>query len=153
MKTNSIGSIEEYIEQNGYIVQTASGNSMFPLLRNRKDEVVIDKVSRPLKKYDVPLYKAEKGSGYILHRIIKIKDGKYVIRGDNTYKKELWVTDNHIVGVLSGFYRNGKYHSVEDKGYKFYVKMNMLFYPFRLVYFKCKRALRWIVLKIIRKDK
>ncbi len=152
MSSNEQYSIEEYIKQNGYIVQTAAGNSMYPLLRNRKDEVVVEKVARPLKKYDVVLYKTE-ANGYILHRIIKIKDGQYVIRGDNTYKKELWVKDCHIVGVLKGFYRGEKYHSVDDKGYKFYVWLNMISYPIRWVYFKCKRALRKIIFWILRKDK
>ena len=125
---------------------------MFPLFRDRKDELVIEKVTRPLVKYDVPLYKNDNGV-YILHRIIKIKDGKYIIRGDNTYRKELWVKDENIVGVLKGFYRGGKYHSVEDKGYKFYVRLNIISYPFRYIYFKCKRALRKIIRWIFRKDK
>ena len=39
-----------------------------------------------LKKYDVALYK--RGSSYILHRIIGIQNGEYLIRGDNTYRME-----------------------------------------------------------------
>ena len=47
--------MEHALEENGEVVATVSGTSMFPLLRNRRDMVVIEKVNRKLKKYDVPL--------------------------------------------------------------------------------------------------
>lgn len=49
--------IEEALESQGFYMSTTVGVSMFPLLRNRRDTILIRPVTEPLKKYDVPLYK------------------------------------------------------------------------------------------------
>ena len=126
--------IEDAILKNGFIVKSTSGVSMWPMLRHRKDMVVIEQVNRPLRKYDVPLYRGG-ANRYILHRIIGIKpDGTYIIRGDNTYTRE-YVKPERVVGVLREFYRNGK-HVVcaESKGYKVYIGYKMVSYPFRKIF-------------------
>ena len=92
--------IEEALESQGFYMSTTVGVSMFPLLRNRRDTILIRPVTEPLKKYDVPLYK--RGNNYVLHRIVKITQGGYVICGDNCLQKEYDVTDQQIIGVLSG---------------------------------------------------
>lgn len=61
--------IEEALESQGFYMSTTVGVSMFPLLRNRRDTILIRPVTEPLKKYDVPLYKE---NNYVLHRIVKI---------------------------------------------------------------------------------
>ena len=71
--------IEEALESQGFYMSTTVGVSMFPLLRNRRDTILIRPVTEPLKKYDVPLYK--RGNNYVLHRIVKITQGGYVICG------------------------------------------------------------------------
>ena len=54
--------IEEALESQGFYMSTTVGVSMFPLLRNRRDTILIRPVTEPLKKYDVPLYK--RGNNY-----------------------------------------------------------------------------------------
>lgn len=103
---------------------------MRPMLKQNRDLVTIRPVSGRLKKYDVPLYR-KKGGGYLLHRIIAVTENGYVIRGDNTYKKELDVTDNDIVGVLTAFKRKGKDYTVESKGYRLYARVWNFLYPLR----------------------
>lgn len=73
--------IEFVLEKEGYFVSTTSGVSMFPMLRDRKDTVVIYPVNGCLKKYDVLLYKRE--NNYVLHRVVKVLENGYLIRGDN----------------------------------------------------------------------
>ncbi len=115
------------------------GVSMRPMLRQHRDVVIIKKVDRPLKKHDVVAYDVPARDKLVLHRIIKItRDGKYIIRGDNTYRKEYGITDKQIVGVMKAFYRNGKYCDPETSfKYKIYVFFMRLFYPARFVW-KCK---------------
>ena len=116
--------IERAIVENGEIVCCTSGVSMYPMLRNRRDMVVISKLDRKLKKYDVPLYRMPSGK-LLLHRIIKITDKGYVIRGDNRFNNEYNITDNMIIGVLKAFYREGKFYDCEThKGYKLYIRLN-----------------------------
>lgn len=130
--------IEDILEKNGYFICTIVGVSMFPMLRNRKDSVVIKPVERKLEVYDVPLYR--RGNDYVLHRIIDIKDNGYVIRGDNCLNNE-FVLESQIVGVMDSFYRGKRLIKLDDPMYRFYSKMWCFLYPIRLCYMKVKRIL------------
>lgn len=95
--------IEEVLEREGVLVSTTVGVSMYPMLRNRRDTVIVSPASGHLKKYDVPLYR--RGGKYVLHRIVDVVDDRYVICGDNCIRREYDITDREIIGVLTGFYR------------------------------------------------
>ena len=112
--------IEAEIEKHGTGIFTNVGDSMMPLLRQRRDIIHISKVEGRLKKYDVPLYKRDNGQ-YVLHRILKVRENDYVICGDNRTGMEEGITDRHIIGVMTGVSRDGKFLSVNDKKYKLYV--------------------------------
>lgn len=138
-------STEKIIEEKGEIVACTSGVSMYPMLRHRKDMVVIEKVCRPLKRHDVPLYRA-KGGKLTLHRILKVTPNGYIVRGDNLFRKETDITDNNIIGVLRAFYRNGKMYDCEKSiKYKMYVVLMRLSYPIRFLW---ARVIRPILVKI-----
>ena len=113
-------SYEEMLDKFGTIATNTVGKSMFPLFKTHRDVVVIKKIDGPLKKYDVAFYKI--GSKYILHRVIARRGGYYIIRGDNTYRKE-YVREDKILGVLVSFNRKGKHHKVTDIGYKLYSRI------------------------------
>ena len=146
MKTYDINSVEEALKTQKTAAFLTSGASMRPLLRTHKDIVVIEKPVRPLVVGDVPLYKKAGVDKLILHRIIAINnDGSYVIRGDNTYRKE-HVLPSDVVGVMTALYRGGKYIDCDkSKGYKIYVKLNRFCYPVRYVW---KTKIRPILSKI-----
>jgi len=136
-------SIEEEIRKNGRFVYSNRGRSMLPLIREGKDVVVLVSPVFPLRKYDVPLFKPAHFDGrYILHRIVKVKDGSYVIRGDNCISCEYGVKDEDIVGVLSAVVRGGKEISVSSFGYKAYSRFWCFIYPLRYVLKRFKGLLR-----------
>ena len=83
---------EEQIEKNGRLIYTNVGDSMWPLIRQGKDLLVIEPVHGRLRKYDVPLYKRDSGQ-YVLHRILEVRRDDYVICGDNRSRKEYGITD------------------------------------------------------------
>lgn len=114
--------IEAEIEKHGTGIFTNVGDSMMPLLRQRRDIIHISKVEGRLKKYDVSLYKRDNGQ-YVLHRILKVRENDYVICGDNRTGMEEGITDRHIIGVMTGVSRDGKFLSVNDKKYKLYVML------------------------------
>lgn len=123
--------IESVIEEKGEVMTSTAGSSMYPMLRHKRDMVVIEKVNRKLKKYDVPLYRLKSGK-LVLHRILKVTDKGYVIRGDNLMNKEYNITDENIIGVLKAFYRGGKYYNCEtNKKYKLYIFLNQISFPIR----------------------
>lgn len=124
--------IEQVLAENGEVITSTSGFSMYPMLRNRRDMIRLTQVDRPLKRNDVPLYRIKNGK-LVLHRILKVTpEGGYIIRGDNLYKKELDITDDMIVGVLKGFWREGKYYDCEKSlKYKLYIHIMRAAYPLR----------------------
>ena len=128
--------IEQMLERDGVIVSKTRGVSMRPMLKQNRDLVTVRKFEGRLKKYDVPLYRRKTG-GYVLHRIIGLKDDCYIIRGDNTFKKE-YVPDSEVLGVLTEFKRKGRDHSVDSAGYKLYARFWNLIYPLRWVMRKSK---------------
>ena len=122
--------IEKRLAEQGFYVSTTVGVSMRPMLRNRHDRVIIVPVgAERLKKYDLPLYRRPDGK-YVLHRIIGVEDGYYVIRGDNTYVKEK-IPDSWIIGVMSEFYRGNRHVLADDRGYRRYAAFWQAIYPLR----------------------
>lgn len=123
--------IEDVIRGNGRYVSTTVGVSMYPMLRNRRDTIVIEPVDERLKKYDVPLYR--RGEDYVLHRIVKVKPKGYIICGDNCMRGEYNITDRQIIGVLREFYRDGKKIDMNGWKYKAYCRIWVAAYPVRYV--------------------
>ena len=149
--------IEGQLLEQGYYVSTTVGWSMYPMLRNRRDRIVLlPKGAERLKKYQLPLYRRPDGK-YILHRIIGVKDGLYVIRGDNTYVKE-YVPEEWILGYVSEFYRGNRHVKASSIGYRVYAVFWNCIYPIRVLYVRirglarrCLSKLKQLVRKIIKK--
>ena len=97
---------EDIIAEQGRLIYTNVGDSMYPAIQPR-DLLVIEAVTRPLKVGDVPLYLRDNGQ-YVLHRVYKKRRGEYVMKGDNRTCIERGITDRHIIGVLTGVIRDGK---------------------------------------------
>ena len=63
--------IESILDADGVFVSTTSGVSMYPMLRDRRDTIIVTRPKERLKKYDVALYR--RGESYVLHRVIKVR--------------------------------------------------------------------------------
>lgn len=112
-------SLEKELKKNGKHLDIVVGDSMKPLLRVRRDQVVLSLIKTPPKKYDVVLYKRPNNQ-YVLHRIIKIKKDYYIINGDNRYHLEI-VPKDWLVATMEGFYRGEKYYTRSNLKYKLYI--------------------------------
>lgn len=134
---------EEQLERDGILIYINVGDSMMPLLRQHKDIIIIKKPVSRLKKYDVPLYKRSSGQ-YVLHRILKVRPNDYVICGDNRWQIEYGITDQNIIGVLTGFIRDGKEISVTNKKYLLYVHVWCDFFIIRAFILRVKHFLKKI---------
>ena len=124
------------IEETGYLAYTIRGTSMRPLLREGKDVVLIEKPKEHWKKYDTVLFMRKNGQ-YVLHRIIKILDGKCWIMGDNCLSGEM-VNDNQIIGIMTFVKRDGKTISITDLRYRLYVYLWCAPYRIRVFLIKSK---------------
>lgn len=134
--------IEELLSRDGKIVYKAKGRSMLPMLRHDHDLVLIEAVnssSAPPARYDVVLYKV--CGKYILHRVLRTDGNQYLIRGDNTYSVER-VPADAVIGVLTGFVRDGRQISVHDWRYRLYVRIWCALYPLRAALMRIRRIAR-----------
>ncbi|MCI9359351.1 MAG: hypothetical protein HFG65_00095 [Hungatella sp.] len=132
--------IERIIEEQGFYASTVVGISMYPMLRNRRDTVIISPVDGRLKKYDIPLYR--RGDAYVLHRIVRVLPESYIICGDNCMELEYGITDEQIIGVLTGFYRDDKMADINGFLYGIYVRVWCFLYPIRRLGKRIKLAVR-----------
>lgn len=146
--------MEQALRENGKIVTVPVGISMWPMLKNRKDHIVIVAIDRPLRRYDVPMYRRT-NNHFVLHRIIKVcKNGRYVICGDNLWRKEYHVRDKDIVGILAGFFKGNRYIDCEtNRWYHLYVYIWRFLYPFRACLLFAKEYGSKIKRKLLNKKK
>lgn len=114
-------SLEQELRSGNTCVSTTVGDSMKPMLRNRKDTIILKPVTGVLKKYDLPLYLRSNGE-YVLHRIVGRRGEGYITRGDNCLWKEE-VSQEWILGVVTEFYRGEKHYFVTDWKYRLYVHL------------------------------
>ena len=140
---------EEYLEKNGELTYTNVGTSMMPLLKQSRDLFTVKrKGKKRCRAGDVVLYRRPPNK-YILHRVIEVRPKDYVILGDNCVRKEYGITDGDILGVMSGYVRKGKSHTVNDRSYRLYSAYIMHTIPvrvaFKKVYFRCRRIAKRLI--------
>lgn len=99
-------SIQEILKRDGAWISTTAGTSMWPMLRDRRDTIVVRPIEGRLRPYDVALYR--RGDAYVLHRVIKANDGGYRIMGDNCMAYEE-VPESAILGRLDEFWRGERH--------------------------------------------
>ena len=133
-KTN----IPQYLAEHGALTYRIVGVSMNPLLRQDRDLITVlrsdlaekDETGR-FHNHEVVLYQRHSDGAYVLHRIVEVREKDYVILGDNCVKREYGITDEDILGVMTGFVRDGKTVQVTDPLYKAYVELWCALEPFR----------------------
>ena len=133
-KTN----IPQYLAEHGELTYRIVGVSMNPLLRQDRDLITVlrsdlaekDETGR-FHNHEVVLYQRHSDGAYVLHRIVEVREKDYVILGDNCVKREYGITDEDILGVMTGFVRDGKTVQVTDPLYKAYVELWCALEPFR----------------------
>lgn len=95
--------IKESIRDGGQFVFYPSGDSMQPTIIPAQDCVVLIE-PKDIKKYDLVLF-TRKGGKFVLHRIMRIKNGEYTIKGDN----QNWTEKSSYDSVIA------KVHEVRKK--------------------------------------
>ncbi len=112
MIDSSVVSMQATINDIGFVVRPVVGTSMMPLLDQNTDTVRLIKAPERLQKYDIPLY-VRPGGEHVLHRIVKVCDGYYLIRGDNTNYTEI-VPFDWVIALADGCSKNGVWHPFDE---------------------------------------
>ena len=143
--TRTLAELEPLIREafaDGKLFQLpVTGTSNRPTLRAGRDQVVLDRVAGPLKKYDLPLYRRDNGQ-YVLHRIIAVgRDGIYTCCGDGQWTPETGLRQDQLVAVAVGILRNGRAISVKQPGHWLWVRLWAILRPLRRYLLWLGRAL------------
>lgn len=135
----------EMLDSGGTVNFNPNGTSMLPTISNHGDRVVIKKMNRRLKKYELPLYRRSDGQ-FVLHRVVRVYENSYGMCGDNQWNIEKGITDSNIVGVVIQINHKGKIIDVNNKFYRLYVFLWVNAMPLRYLVFgginKVKRIVR-----------
>ena len=84
-----------------------SGSSMLPFLAPGRDTVLLKKPDRPLKRGDIVFYRRRNGD-YILHRLLRIRDGRCWMIGDAQTVIEGPLDEPCIFAYVTRVRRKGK---------------------------------------------
>ena len=137
MSARGSGAFEQTLQTEGVLFYRIEGVSMQPMLRQKRDTVVVRQPQGRLSKLDIALYRRPSGK-YVLHRVVRVLPEGYIIRGDNCFFDETDITDREIIGVLTAFVRKGKERKASDRAYRLYARVWVACYPFRCFLHKCK---------------
>ena len=84
-----------------------SGGSMSPFLVHGRDTVYLSKISKPLKKGDMVLYRRKNGA-YVLHRVFRTQNDSYTLVGDAQTHLESGIHANQLCAVVTAVRRKDK---------------------------------------------
>lgn len=133
---------EDILDREGKLTYTNVGVSMLPLLRQGRDLFTVTKKGPDRCKVgDVILYRRPP-KAYVLHRIVQVLPDSYVLLGDNCICREYGIREEDVLGVMTGFVRNGKAHSVQELGYRAYTGLILFTTPLRILIKKLLLRLR-----------
>lgn len=125
--------IREALEINQKATFKVSGSSMLPFFKHQETSVTVEKITKPLKKWDVILFVVK--NQYILHRVIQVKNQEMICQGDYLFSKEV-IKEEDVIGIVISFENQGKVVDVNHKRYLVKVKLWRLIKP---IYVRLKR--------------
>lgn len=116
--------ITSFFDEGKNVIITGVGNSMMPLIRHKKDGIVLSAYkNQALKVGDMVFYRRE-DNRYVLHRITQISDdGSITTLGDNQLSVENGISYGQVIALATAIIRGKKRVEVTSKGYGLYLKL------------------------------
>ena len=111
--------IREVLVGGGTFTLFPRGTSMLPIIRAEKDSVVLS-LPENLKKNDIVLYGRTNGT-YVLHRIVRIKNGEYFMCGDNQFAIEHGIFKDSIIAKVTEIISDDGENAMAKSSYNKYV--------------------------------
>ena len=111
--------VESEIAEGRSVRFRLKGHSMFPLLRNERDEVVLHPCTEAeLQPMDVVLFRHQ--GRHVLHRILRREGDRLLIQGDGSFVARETCTVGDVIGKVRSVVRpSGKELSVDHWRWRF----------------------------------
>ena len=133
--------VRSILEEGKEVPLVVTGNSMMPFLIDRRDQVLIKRIERPLKKGDIAFFQRENGQ-YIMHRIHFMRkddrtgENQFYFIGDGQKNIEGPIRQSQIFGVITGVLRKGKYLDEHTFTWRFFKNIWRYVIPMRSLIIK-----------------
>lgn len=105
------------------------GDSMRPFIVNKRDSVVLRKAGK-LQCGDIVLAEVAPQK-YVLHRIIRMENGQFILRGDGNLYGTEQCDRQHISGYVTAIVRKGKQVDCSAAGERLKVQVWQALLPVR----------------------
>ena len=138
--------ITEQLKANGTVAFSPKGRSMYPTLVGNRDNVTMKSINRPIRKYDIVLYKRLNGE-YVLHRVVGINKDDYTMRGDNQVVNEYGIKETQLIAVVSEYIRDGRKHKCDCLKERMYGMAIARTSKLRRLYYRIRRKVGRIIKK------
>lgn len=123
--------VEEMLNDGKDVRFTVSGNSMWPLIANQRDSVLLTPCeSDELKKGDIILFKATK-THWVLHRITDVREDGYITTGDGNLHRDPFIPKEAVRGKVKTIYRKDRIIDCEKKRWNALFRLWMIAFPMR----------------------
>ncbi len=103
------------------------GNSMHPLIK-QNFYVVHLKRAENIRKFDILLYRRDNGN-FVIHRVIKVKNGTLTMCGDNQIYLEKGIRYDQVLGVVKTLVEPGgrviKCYGPKNYAYSLLIRFHM----------------------------
>ena len=114
--------ISEVLSKGGTFTMLPRGTSMLPLIREGLDSVILSPLPDKILSGDIILYKRDSGQ-FVLHRVMKAKNGSFTMCGDNQVVFEKGITRQNMIALASGIIRDDEEITFsENEDYLAYTK-------------------------------
>ena len=118
------------LEETESVPLVISGGSMVPFLVHGRDSVYLSKVTAPLKRGDMILYRRDNGR-YILHRIWRIEKESFTMVGDAQTVLEPGIRPDQVLARVTAVRRKGKLLRSGSFWWEFFEKVWSRIVPLR----------------------
>ena len=141
------------LSEGGTVTFSPKGTSMLPMLRSGADSVTLKKPPEKLKRGVVALFILKNGAEkkFILHRLVRIRDGLYTFCGDNRFTTDSPVPYENILAVVTEYVHGGKKRSLNALWYRLYSFYMVSTYRIRRVTLRLERLVHRIWKRIFRR--
>ena len=96
--------VEQFLTEGGDVTILVKGNSMRPLLRDRRDKVIMCRHTDADIKCGAIMLFRHNGT-YVMHRVVRIDGDTIVFEGDGNYKRKEIVTRSDIIALVKTIIR------------------------------------------------
>lgn len=123
--------VRTLISEGRTVSLTVKGNSMNPFLVSLRDQMTLGPwKDEDIKKGCVALVRDTRGN-YVIHRIIRRKEGKVILLGDGNIGQTETALMKDIIAIMYSIDRKGRTWTSEDRLWKLYSWVWMALTPVR----------------------